>query len=159
MAESEFGSRAGPTETASVVLLCFTLFVESTSEYRRGRRRITEPVVRVPANIVAAVKMDNETREAVGLAAKETVRELDKNRFAFRKTTGWLMALLVMATLGGGAYLGSNFFTREAQIAHMHEQLRRVQDDVEESQNDQQALERRGVDLEIQVELMQEKEL
>lgn len=130
--------------------------MDSTGEYRKGRRRITEPVLTVPPNVTAAPRMNEEIREDVQQVATETVKKLDKGRLVLRKTTGWLVATLVMAVLGGAAYLGSHFFTHEHQINHMQDQLRQARKEFEETRARQRTLERRLVELEQKFENSEE---
>ena len=128
----------------------------STGQYSKGRRRITEPVLTVPPNAVVAPRIPEEIREDVEQVTKETVEKLDKNRFVLRKTTGWLVAALIVTILGASAYLGSKFFTREHQVDHLQKQLKTIQQELEDARRERQRLERRIVELETQFELMQE---
>lgn len=125
-------------------------------QYSKSRRSITSPVVKVPDNTVAAPKLDEATRGDVEKVTVETVKKLDKDRFVLRKTTGWLIAALVLAVLGGGVYLASNFATRAHQVDHLQDEIRDLNRDLDKAHKRQLLLERRIVELETQHELMQE---
>lgn len=129
-----------------------------TGQYSKSRRSITEPVIKIPDNIAQVPRLDEETREDVEKVAADTVKKLDKDRYVLQKRTGWLIATLVVTVLGATAYLGSSFFTRGHQVDHLQEQVRNLNGEVEEDREARQVLERRVVELETQIELMQEQE-
>lgn len=137
--------------------------MEHRGRYSKGRRKITQPVLTVPEHVAAApkadessVKMDESIRGDVEAVTKATVKQLDKNRYILRKTTGWLIAALVITALGAAAYLGAHFLTREHQVDHMQEQVRSMERQMDQTRKRQQTLEKRLVELETQYELMQE---
>lgn len=127
-------------------------------EYSKRSRRITEPVLKVPPDVdlARAPRMNTNVLEDVQQVTKRTVQELDKDRFILRKTTGWLMATLVITALGGASYLGSKFFTREAQMDHMQEQFRQMKHELDRSRMHRQSLEKRIVELETELEFKEE---
>jgi septal ring factor EnvC (AmiA/AmiB activator) len=124
--------------------------VERDGTYRKGgRRKITQPVTRVPPESLPDPDFLQEVDDAV--------KHLDKDRIVMRRSTGGIVALLVLAALGGMGYVGAKFFTREHQLDHLRQELREVGEDVEQVQLQQQALERRLVELETDVESLQER--
>ncbi len=84
------------------------------------------------------------------------VENLDKNRIVFRKSTGWLMATLVISCLSGLVYLGAHFFTREHQLDHMRDQIKQHRLVIDQLKLKNQLLERRLVEVETRVENIQE---
>jgi hypothetical protein len=134
-------------------------------EYSKSRQSIIEPVVKIPDGAVAAPRLDEETRVDVQRMAVETakkhavktVKDLDKDRYILRKTTGWLMATLVIIALGGAVSLGSNYFTRGHQVDHLQDEIHSLDGRLEETRKAHQVLERRLVELQTQLELLQEE--
>lgn len=124
--------------------------MERRGTYQKGRRKITQPVTRVPPESVP--DPDPAFLQEVNTA----VQKLDKDRLVLRKSTGWLVASLVITSLGGLAYAGSTFFTREHQLDHLRMQLKDTRETVEVLHHKNQKLERRIVELETQVENLQE---
>jgi hypothetical protein len=84
------------------------------------------------------------------------VEKLDKNRIVFRKSTGWLVATLVISCLIGLVYVGAHFFTREHQVDHMRDQVKENRLVIDQLELKNQILERRIVELETRVENLQE---
>lgn len=124
--------------------------------YSKGRRKITEPVLKVPAGLAVAPRIAEEIREDVEKVAEETVRKLDKNRFVMRKTTGSLAATLVVTILGAAAYLVSTFFTRSHQLDRMHQEMRQIKGALDDAREERQQLERKVVGLETELENVEE---
>lgn len=138
-----------------VVFLCFTLDMGRTGQYFKGRRTITEPVVKIPDTLPAVPRVTKEIREDVEKLAAETVRKLDKNRYVLRKTTGWLVATLVVTALSAAAFVDSEFMTRAHQIDHLQQQVRKMKGALDEARQDHQRLETHIVELKTRIELMQ----
>lgn len=120
--------------------------------YRKGgRRKITQPVTRVPPDAVP--DPDPQLMREVGQA----VRVLDRDRIVMRKSTGWLIAGAVVSVLAATAFVGSTIFTREHQFEHLQEQVRELDAELERVQLRDQVLERRLVELETKLERLEEK--
>lgn len=112
------------------------------TEYVMHGRRITEPVLKVPPD---------------GTLGRLALLEHDiQDRAAQNRKAGWLAALALASTLGAASYLGSRFFTQEAHIRRMNEQLRENQDRTTELKLEKRLLERRIVTLETKIEALEE---
>lgn len=117
--------------------------------YSKGRKRITEPVTKVEGAAVRAA------READ--AASPRPHESSAGVLFVNRTTGWVVALLLLGLVGGIAYVVTIFFTREHQIEHMDTQMRQQQKTIEDLQARQQELARRVILLETELEALQER--
>lgn len=124
--------------------------MESDGTYRKGRRRITQPVTHVSPD--KAPPAPRHPDAPVARAHDSSGGVVFVNRF-----TGWTIAGLFVAILGAVAYLGVNFFTRAHQIEHALEELDETNRGLERTRGQVQQLERRQVELETDVENLQER--
>lgn len=125
--------------------------MERDGTYQKGRRRITEPVTHVPAGTVSAPRRDPD-------APVPRTRESSSGVVFVNRTTGWAVASLLLSMLGGIAYIGTTFFTREAQIDHLESELRDASRQVDVLRAQNQIFERRIVELETRIENMEARE-
>jgi septal ring factor EnvC (AmiA/AmiB activator) len=108
-------------------------------------------VTRVPPEVVP--DPDPQLMTEVGQA----VKVLDRNRLVMKKTTGWLIAALVVSVLAVTAFIGSTIFTREHQFEHLQEQVRELNAKLDLVRDRNQAFERRLVELETRLENLEGK--
>lgn len=97
--------------TSSVFSLCLSLDVRGEGSYQKDGKRIVDAVTQVGKPDPAFYKN-----------ISSVVEELDKDRFVFKRSTGWLIALLISSSLGGVVYLSTSFFIQEHQVEHLVEQ-------------------------------------
>lgn len=124
--------------------------MERKGKYSKGRQKITQPVTRVPPE--ALREPDPEFVREVDVA----VKKLDKDRFVFRKTTGWLLAALILISLTAVTYAGTSIVTREHQFDHVREQVRELHKESAGCKEKHQQVEHRLVEIETQLENLQE---
>ena len=137
--------------------------MDGKGRYSKAKRRITEPVITVPPELLVEAPKLNETirvevEHVAQQTAKHQVQELDRDRLVVRKQTGWLASGLVAAVLVAFAYVGSAYFTREHQVERLHQQVRKMDKVLEAERAERLKLERRMVELETQLELMRPPE-
>jgi len=128
--------------------------VDRKGQYQKGRRKITQPVLRVDPEALADMQTeDPRFFEDVEAA----VSAIDKKRVVFSRTTGWLLAFLFVGVLAGVVWVGSAVFTKQHQFDHIRETVRQTEKEVEELRVKNQEFERRLVEQETQVENLKEK--
>lgn len=125
--------------------------MERDGTYQKGKRRITSPVTRVEGQVVSAVSRDPD-------APRSRSRESSGGVVFVDKATGWAVASLLLTLLGGIAYVGTTFFTREAQIEHLENELRDAGREVDILRARDQMFERRIVELETRIENIEARE-
>lgn len=126
--------------------------MERDGTYQKGgRRKITQPVTRVPPESVP--DPDPQLMREVDQA----VKVLDRDRIVLRKSTGWLIAGAVVFVLAALAVIGSTIFTRAHQFEHVQQQVRELESELERVQMRDQILERRLVEIETSLESLEEK--
>lgn len=125
--------------------------MERDGTYQKGRRRITSPVTHVKGETVTAVRRDPD-------APVPRNREQSSGVVFVNKATGWAVASLLLSLLGGIAYVGTTFFTREAQIEHLESEVRDTSREVDVLRTRNQIFERRIVELETRIENMETRE-
>ena len=123
--------------------------MESDGTYRKGRRRITASVTRVSPEAVPNPQLMSEVGQAV--------KVLDRDRIVMKKTTGWLIAGLVVLVLSVTVFIGSTIFTREHQFEHLQEQVRELDLELERTRAQDQILERRLVGFETRLENLEDR--
>jgi multidrug efflux pump subunit AcrB len=114
--------------------------MEPDGTYSKDRRRITQPVTRVPSSAVPP-------RPEAGERSRDSSSGVILNR-----TAGWTLAFLCIGVLAGVAWTITSFFTREHQIEHMETQQREQQAKIEEMEELMQEMARRIVLLETELE-------
>lgn len=125
--------------------------MERDGTYQKGKRRITQPVTHVKGEVVSARRRDAD-------APVPRARESSGGVVFVDKATGWAVATLLLSLLGGIAYVGTTFFTREAQIEHLGSELRDASREVDLLRTQNQILERRLVEMETRLENIEARE-
>jgi len=121
--------------------------VEKDGTYQKGRR-ITRPVTHVAADVSAPRHPD---------APRPRGREPSSGGIFVSRTTSWFLAVLVVALVLALAYIGTAFLAREGQFEHVKERQKEVERELERAGVRHQALERRLVELETQLENVKER--
>lgn len=123
--------------------------MDSDGTYQKGRRRITRPVTRVPAEAVPDPVLLAEVGHAVQV--------LDRDRIVLRRSTGWLIAGSIVTLLGIITFVGSLIFTRAHQFERLQKQVLQLEHDFELVKARNQSLERRLVEMETALENVKER--
>ena len=87
----------------------------------------------------------------------QAVKVLDRDRIVMKKTTGWLIAGIVVTALSVTAFIGSTIFTREHQFEHLQEQVRELNLEFEHTRAQDQLIERRLVGFETRLENLEDR--
>jgi len=124
--------------------------VERRGTYQKGRRKITEPVLHVDLNKIP--HMDPVLLEELNEELNSAVKKLDRNRIVLSKATGWLIALLVLLSLGAATYAGTSLWTRELQLERLREQVQELRKESAACKTRHLAVERRLVEIETELE-------
>lgn len=123
--------------------------MEPDGTYRKGRKRITRSVTRVPSAAAEAPRHPD--------APASRSHEASSSLFLVGRTTSVLLGVLLVLLLFGIAYAGTTFFARERQYQNVKERQKEIEREQERSKAHRQALERRMVELETQLENIRER--
>jgi hypothetical protein len=122
--------------------------VSRQGEYSKEGKRITAPRTPVPKNALSAPRHAD--------APTPRSHEGSSGVFFVNRATGTAIAGLLIFLLGGIAYVGSTFFTREHQLDHVIDEQKKMRHDLDTLKMENQTFERRMVELSTQLENMED---
>jgi len=131
----------------------------SNGQYNKTSRNLTDAKVKVPSGLPTAPRVEPEVQQTIerlaSSKAEQTIRMLDKGRLVVRKETGWLLAGIIVVILGTGAYMAASFLTTQINVRRLQEGQVELRGQVETEKARSNSLERRIVELETRLDLMQ----
>jgi len=122
---------------------------ERVGEYQKGRRRITEPVMRVDPSRITPAKLAPEVLEEV-----KDYLGIPKGGAAFwlSKSQGWAFAFFMVTIASTLSTVGYMVLKREHEIKMLHQEVAALQQWVDIFRAENQELERKLVEQDTQIE-------
>jgi septal ring factor EnvC (AmiA/AmiB activator) len=124
--------------------------VGDDGRYAKEGTGVPHRVARIGSSL-SAIPRDELLRKV-----DEAVKEVDKDRFVLRKRTGWLIATLVLVSLGGIAYISATLLTREAQLDTTRDHVKDLQRDMDSMKRKNRGLERKLVEIRTELDNIKE---
>lgn len=122
--------------------------MDREGKYRKDRGRITDPITRVKGNLPEAAR---------SASALKALSEGTAGVVVVDRTTGWLIAALLLSLIAGVVYGVREFFTRAHQLDTMDSQLRYQRNRIENLESKNQDLAKRLILMETELEKVQER--